>query len=432
MSIVRQSITALYQEAERNAADGSPMLAVIHGTPSQASAMPAGQTSSQATAISALATAPSVKEPAAIVARFDELRRLAEEEALQSSHHLAPAEASDAELVAAIQTNGSDEVSDLVTAEGAQDHPVSERPLETAEAVDIGLSLPDLSASLPSSLPSSLPAFGDVAPVMDSPTSDDTSGEVAADNSIGEQGDPVPDIGATDPLALPAEPPAPEAGAADDLDIADIHSLVQQAWEDETAIAGAAPSSSVEKTQSPAEDPSSQAIATAMDEIAAAVEQSNEPAVPELSDEVKAQLTATIRSELQADLSASLREELRTEIKDEIKTGLKQEVETSLKGFLITDLPAMVKAAVAEAVAEALPTAVDDQPLTAQKQASKTAAPKAAAKKRATAKKWLHHARPRKNRRLTWARWFHLRAIYPIHPPKFILPKFILPEFIQR
>lgn len=383
MSIVRQSITALYQEAERNAADGSPMLAVIHGTPSQASAMPAGQTSSQATAISALATAPSVKEPAAIVARFDELRRLAEEEALQSSHHLAPAEASDAELVAAIQTNGSDEVSNLVTAEGAQDHPVSERPLETAEAVDIGLSLPDLSASLPSSLP----AFGDVAPVMDSPTSDDTSGELAADNSLAEQGDPVPDMGAPDPLALPAEPPAPEAGAADDLDIADIHSLVQQAWEDETAIAGAAPSSSVEKTQSPAEDPSSQAIATAMDEIAAAVEQSNEPTVSELSDEVKAQLTATIRSELQADLSASLREELRTEIKDEIKTGLKQEVETSLKGFLITDLPAMVKAAVAEAVAEALPTAVDDQPLTAQKQASKTAAPKAAAKKRATAKK---------------------------------------------
>ena len=54
--------------------------------------------------MSALATAPSVKEPAAIVARFDELKRLAEEEALQASPLLEPVEASDAELIAAIQT----------------------------------------------------------------------------------------------------------------------------------------------------------------------------------------------------------------------------------------------------------------------------------------------------------------------------------------
>ena len=123
MSIVRQSITALYQEAERNAADGSPMLAVIHGTRSphagdvpvsQISGQISGQMQGQATAMSALATAPSVKEPAAIVARFDELKRLAEEEALQTSPLLEPVEASDAELIAAIQTEESDQSSDLI------------------------------------------------------------------------------------------------------------------------------------------------------------------------------------------------------------------------------------------------------------------------------------------------------------------------------
>ena len=388
MSIVRQSITALYQEAERNAADGSPMLAVIHGTRyphagdvpvSQISGQIPGQRQGQATAMSALATAPSVKEPAAIVARFDELKRLAEEEALQASPLLKPVEASDAELIAAIQTEESDQSSDLTTEETIQGHSDFNDLVETEEAVAADLSLPDLSTSLP--------AFGDTAPITNIPAADDASTDVTGEDSIAAQNIPPSDPDVAGTTALPAEPPTPEAGTADDLDIADIHSLVQQAWEDETAIAGAATSSSVGKSDGQAEDPSSQAMATAMDEIAAAVEQSSGPATPELSEAVKAQLTATIRSELHADLSASLREELRTEIRTEIKTGLQQEVETSLKGFLITDLPAMVKAAVAEAVADAMPPTVANQPATADTPALKKAAPKSATKKRAATKK---------------------------------------------
>ena len=388
MSIVRQSITALYQEAERNAADGSPMLAVIQGTRSphagdvpvsQISGQISGQRQGQATAMSALATAPSVKEPAAIVARFDELKRLAEEEALQASPLLEPVEASDAELIAAIQTEESDQSSDLTTDETIQGHSDFNDLVETEEAVAADLSLPDLSTSLP--------AFGDTAPITNIPAAEDNSTGVTGEDSIAAQNIPPSDPDVAGTTALPAEPPTPEAGTADDLDIADIHSLVQQAWEDETAIAGAATSSSVGKSDGQAEDPSSQAMATAMDEIAAAVEQSSGPAIPELSEAVKAQLTATIRSELHADLSASLREELRTEIRTEIKTGLQQEVETSLKGFLITDLPAMVKAAVAEAVADAMPSPVDNQPVTADTPALKKAAPKSATKKRAAAKK---------------------------------------------
>ena len=388
MSIVRQSITALYQEAERNAADGSPMLAVIHGTRSphagdvpvsQISGQISGQRQGQATAMSALATAPSVKEPAAIVARFDELKRLAEEEALQASPLLEPVEASDEELIAAIQTEESDQSSNLMTDETIQGHSDFNDLVETEEAVAADLSLPDLSTSLP--------AFGDTALITNIPAADDASTDVTGEDSIAAQNIPPSDPDVAGTTALPAEPPTPEAGTADDLDIADIHSLVQQAWEDETAIAGAATSSSVGKSDGQAEDPSSQAMATAMDEIAAAVEQSSGPATPELSEAVKAQLTATIRSELHADLSASLREELRTEIRTEIQTGLQQEVETSLKGFLITDLPAMVKAAVAEAVAEAMPSTVENQPVTADTPALKKAAPKSATKKRAAAKK---------------------------------------------
>lgn len=397
MSIVRQSITALYQEAERNAADGSPMLAVIHGKPSQAGDMPAGQAGKSqasngqpgknpATSISALATAPSVKEPAAIVARFDELKQLAEEEALQTSPYTAPAEASEDELIASLQTADIDGSSDLTLTEAAPENLESDSSMDMADAGAADLSLPDLSTALP--------AFGDVAPVSHSPSSDDSQADIAAaDTQIGS--------GVADAMAapaLPAEPPAPEAGNADDLDIADIHSLVQQAWEDESAIAGASAATSAGASSQDQTDAapdlagvsSARTIATAMDEIAAAVEQSNDAAAPELSEEVKAQLAATIRSELQAelqaDLAASLRAEIRSDIQADIqaniKEGLKQEVETNLKAFLITDLPAMVKAAVAEAVAETIPAASADESAPAAK-----TAPKTAAKKRTTTKK---------------------------------------------
>ena len=66
MATVRQSITALYEESRKSAADGVAMMAVINTTP-----------------VADLAMDPSVDAPGQpeIVARFDELRRLAEIEA---------------------------------------------------------------------------------------------------------------------------------------------------------------------------------------------------------------------------------------------------------------------------------------------------------------------------------------------------------------
>ena len=67
MATVRQSITALYEESRKSAVDGAPMMAVIDTVP---------------VADPGLDAAPDTPRQPAIVARFDELRRLAEVEAL--------------------------------------------------------------------------------------------------------------------------------------------------------------------------------------------------------------------------------------------------------------------------------------------------------------------------------------------------------------
>ena len=70
MATVRQSITALYEESRKSAVDGAPMMAVIDTVP---------------VADPGLDAAPDTPRQPAIVARFDELRRLAEVEARQEN-----------------------------------------------------------------------------------------------------------------------------------------------------------------------------------------------------------------------------------------------------------------------------------------------------------------------------------------------------------
>ena len=70
MATVRQSITALYEEAQRSAVEGAPMLAVLQSDAAGPEALPDR------------ADAGAIPLPVtAIAARFEELRRLAELEA---------------------------------------------------------------------------------------------------------------------------------------------------------------------------------------------------------------------------------------------------------------------------------------------------------------------------------------------------------------
>ena len=75
LATVRQSITALYEESRKFAVDGAPMMAVI--TSAAADGAPAVDGPVEVRPLAA-------PEPAAIVARFEELRRLAEIEARQT------------------------------------------------------------------------------------------------------------------------------------------------------------------------------------------------------------------------------------------------------------------------------------------------------------------------------------------------------------
>ena len=77
MATVRQSITALYEESRKFAADGAPMMAVISSAATDGA--PAADGPVEVRPLAA-------PEAAAIVARFEELRRLAEIEARHTEH----------------------------------------------------------------------------------------------------------------------------------------------------------------------------------------------------------------------------------------------------------------------------------------------------------------------------------------------------------
>ena len=80
-----------------------------------------------------------------------------------------------------------------------------------------------------------------------------------------------------DEILLPSEPPAPAArNGASDLEVDDIRRLVQEAWDDETAIGRPdiePPADTASAIQ--ADDPD---IESAMEDIAAAVGQSGDAA----------------------------------------------------------------------------------------------------------------------------------------------------------
>ena len=328
MATVRQSITALYEESRKSAADGVAMMAVINTTP-----------------VADLAMDPSVDAPGQpeIVARFDELRRLAE---IEADHVEDSAEVDLAGVdLAGVDGAGVDvagELTSTLTGSDDDDHPALAMDPDDSDQI---IAEPDITP----------PSFA--GPSGDGPSGDGPSGAAAAETSD-HAPSPLPsdvlpstpldldpgnfeagnldavgldenvDNGRAADLALPEEPPAPAStlasGDGDDLEIGDIQELVRQAWEDEAGIGQSVPQAGT--SEQTASDDTASAVPTdielAMEEIAAAVVQSGDTATPVDVEAMKAEIIAAMRSEMKALLDADLTSAVRAAVAEAVKSAL--------------------------------------------------------------------------------------------------------------
>ena len=309
MATVRQSITALYEESRKSAVDGAPMMAVIDTVP---------------VADPGLDAAPDTPRQPAIVARFDELRRLAEVEADRNET-------------------------------GQIDQPLDD---DLVDSFDTGLSAIDQADIEP------------VAPETQILPSTPLEMSQAAE------------------LALPEEPPAPDQGAGADLEIGDIQELVRQAWEDEAGIGKIAAQQQPVTTDPEARHPEANGpaavaaaatdmappvpadIEMAMEEIAAAVVQSGDSTSSVDVAAMKAEIIAAMRSEMKTLLEADLTSAVRTAVAEAVSEAVTN---------ALADMP---RAADTPGTAKA--TSGDAPPAKAK---AKAAAKKAPATRKAAAKK---------------------------------------------
>ena len=309
MATVRQSITALYEESRKSAVDGAPMMAVIDTVP---------------VADPGLDAAPDTPRQPAIVARFDELRRLAEVEARQENT-------------------------------GQDDQPLDD---DLVDSFDAGQSAIDTADIEP------------VAPETQILPSTPLEMSQAAE------------------LALPEEPPAPDQGAGADLEIGDIQELVRQAWEDEAGIGKIAAQQQPVTTEPEARHPEANGpaavaaaatdmappvpadIEMAMEEIAAAVVQSGDSTSSVDVAAMKAEIIAAMRSEMKTLLEADLTSAVRTAVAEAVSEAVTN---------ALADMP---RAADTPGTAKA--TSGDAPPAKAK---AKAAAKKAPATRKAAAKK---------------------------------------------
>ena len=240
MATVRQSITALYEESERSAEDGLPMLAIIESEPP----VPSFEDEMA-----------RIKRTPTIAARFAELRRLADLE-MPSSRN---------------------------------------RPAQPAGA-------------------------GKTAPKAEheKPGHEKTGHEAAPDPAPAAPSQPRSFQPSADEILLPSEPPAPAAGnGSSDLEVDDIRRLVQEAWDDETAIAR--PDIEPPADTAPAIQADDPDIESAMEDIAAAVVQSGDVAPPDNLEDMKAELVTAMRAELQAIVETDLKTIVKAAVAEALK-----------------------------------------------------------------------------------------------------------------
>ena len=310
MATVRQSITALYEEAQRSAVEGAPMLAVLQSDAAGPDALP-----DRADADGAIPLPVT-----AIAARFEELRRLAE---LEAGPAAEPSETPATEETRFDAPNDPLAGIDLSAGFGDRIH---NDPADDAAGAASGAASDDVDGD------GGVPAMDDNSsdiPVIDIPV----TGFGAAPEDTGE---PVPETpGDATPAAqavtgietgpsLPEEPPAPASdNTGDDLDIADIHTLVREAWEDETALGEIASPEAGEQSADHHAKAAGIAVAdvaatgnieTAMQEIAAAVVQSADSGQGIDVEAMKREIIAAMRAELQAVVDSDLKSVIKTAV----------------------------------------------------------------------------------------------------------------------
>jgi len=306
MATVRQSITALYEEAQRSAVEGAPMLAVLQSDAAGPDALP-----DRADADGAIPLPVT-----AIAARFEELRRLAE---LEAGPAAEPSETPATEETRFDAPNDPLAGIDLSAGFGDRIHndPADDAAGAASDDVDGDGGVPAMDDN-----------SSDI-PVIDIPV----TGFGAAPEDTGE---PVPETpGDATPAAqavtgietgpsLPEEPPAPASdNTGDDLDIADIHTLVREAWEDETALGEIASAEAGEQSADHHAKAAGIAVAdvaatgnieTAMQEIAAAVVQSADSGQGIDVEAMKREIIAAMRAELQAVVDSDLKSVIKTAV----------------------------------------------------------------------------------------------------------------------
>ena len=340
MTSVQDSINALYAEAERNAKDGTPMFALLHGMPTDDA--PAD---------------PKLADPALA------------DQALADGKPTADAHA---EIPIPMQPDTS--AMDIADASPRQ-------MMETAPAhTDKAVAYAE---------PSRAARFEVLRMLAErevdaAPAQDDIVGRTVTHHSIDSESlrgaTPVTHAAEGLPAALPEQPPAPPALETDkDLDITDIHQLVQQAWEDGDA-GMISPVPEKQDQKSPGDDapayngqnmhdqagdkrtgtdtdhPQNQAaadIGIAMENIAAAVKDQQPPAAAPLDvDALKGEIVQAVKSEfrqaLRDDLAPVVKNvvtEVMTEIARERAARERAAKERATKEMVARELAAKEQAA---------------------------------------------------------------------------------------
>ena len=340
MTSVQDSINALYAEAERNAKDGTPMFALLHGMPTDDA--PAD---------------PKLADPALA------------DQALADGKPTADAHA---EIPIPMQPDTS--AMDIADASPRQ--MMETAPAHTDKAV--AYAEPSRAARF-DALRMLAEREVDAAPAQD-----DIVGRTVTHHSIDSESlrgaTPVTHAAEGLPAALPEQPPAPPALETDkDLDITDIHQLVQQAWEDGDA-GMISPVPEKQDQKSPGDDapayngqnmhdqagdkrtgtdtdhPQNQAaadIGIAMENIAAAVKDQQPPAAAPLDvDALKGEIVQAVKSEfrkaLRNDLAPVVKNvvtEVMTEIARERAARERAAKERATKEMVARELAAKEQAA---------------------------------------------------------------------------------------
>ncbi len=339
MTSVQDSINALYFEAERNANDGKPMFATLHGAPADdpATKMLSGR--------------PEDIYPV----NFGVTSSPPESRQVEPRHADSPG--ADSHLVHTEIDARTDATTDADS--GTDDHEDHDDGGQANGQKLLAARLDDLYALAEQE--ATAPEQPDVPPEQP-----DVLPDNAPDSLAGDSPDSSPARSGREPVdnpapvtALPEQPPAPpQMGLDTDLGISDIHDLVQQAWDDGDADDRDAVSGTVHDDGSPDQPPAMTKapamnlapakagadhiepghiepdetgpadetdIKAAMVEIAAAVNQLDTP-VPAHMHGLKEEIVEAIKAELRAAMHADIAPMVRRAVAEVLTETAAQEL----------------------------------------------------------------------------------------------------------